>query len=929
MRLATVASPTPGRPRIIRGWLLAALIAGLPSVVTAEDQQPVITSVSVVAIGDVVEEQILEVLELEPGSRLDPARLREVITSLFAGGEVEWLRVDSRSSEDGVDLRVRLSLRSTISDIRIRARNPFLLVRVARWLQLERGDPVTAAGVEAARRRVERRLQDRGFAEAIVEASIDYDRATNSVKVEFVVRPGAAHRLAEVEIESADEALDPQLTPPKHPTGRRLTVRLEDRLRERTETDLRQMGFWEAEVLDVERRGTGSDVTLVLRVETGALYRLELEAPEDRREVAADAVPDPAGEELHPEQTEALSEQVHERLQEDGYLLADVRAELHGEGGERVLSLVVDPGDRLKIGAVEFPGAHHFSPSRLRDEVRVAPGGTGGRFGQRVSNSTLEDDRQAVEAAYHRAGFPFVSVGRPEVEIIEGLPEVRVAFPVEEGARWLMEEVRVDNLPVESQGDLDTRPLELAPGAPWSPAAVEQAQHRLEEALRDTGYPEGRVAVEVDTSNEGRAVAVFDVDPGPFVRVGEVIIAGLRRTEESLVRGVVRRAGVSRGEPLSRRRLLEAQRGLFELGLFRRVELVPMPGQERRLERNIVVRIEEGDQRSYLFGVGYSDRDAARVILGWSHLNLLGRGYAFAAEVSLSQAQQRYSLSLRKKRLLGLPMPGYLVVYRTDEEIGDRDLVRRGLWIDFGDRLKRPLRPWLRYEYEIIDNDAPIPSPDPFASGELQESRVASITPSVEWDTRDNPLAPTRGVFASASLQYAFPAFQADSHFLKFQAGGTVYSPVGGGFGAAGLRLGAITPLDGIGSVPENLQIPFAYRLFAGGRTTHRAFDTDTLGIPGQTLINGSPVGGNALLLLNLEYRHRMIGQFFIAGFVDAGNVWASASNVELGDIRVGAGLGLQYMTPAGALRAEYGWKLDRQPGEDSGQLFISFGVPF
>ena len=59
--------------------------------------------------------------------------------------------------------------------------------------------------------------------------------------------------------------------------------------------------------------------------------------------------------------------------------------------------------------------------------------------------------------------------------------------------------------------------------------------------------------------------------------------------------------------------MLAAQRGLFELGLFRKVELVPMPGQERRPDRSIVVRIDEGEQRSYLLGVGYSDRDAARV----------------------------------------------------------------------------------------------------------------------------------------------------------------------------------------------------------------------------------------------------------------------------------------------------------------------------
>ncbi|MBD3854597.1 MAG: BamA/TamA family outer membrane protein, partial [Acidobacteria bacterium] len=233
-----------------------------------------------------------------------------------------------------------------------------------------------------------------------------------------------------------------------------------------------------------------------------------------------------------------------------------------------------------------------------------------------------------------------------------------------------------------------------------------------------------------------------------------------------------------------------------------------------------------------------------------------------------------------------------------------------------------------RYEYEIIQQNLP-PDLPPVIDDEFQESKVASITPSIEWDTRDNPLAPRRGVFASASLQYAFPAFEADSHFLKFQTGATVYRPIWRGFGAAGLRLGVIDPIGGDPNLAANFQIPFAYRFFAGGRTTHRAFDTDRLGIPGQTIINDIAVGGNALILLNLEYQRRIAGQLYAAIFIDAGNVWASPSKVSLGDIRWGPGIGLNYVTPAGPLRAEYGWNFDAEPGEDGHQLFVSFGVPF
>ena len=63
--------------------------------------------------------------------------------------------------------------------------------------------------------------------------------------------------------------------------------------------------------------------------------------------------------------------------------------------------------------------------------------------------------------------------------------------------------------------------------------------------------------------------------------------------------------------------------------------------------------------------------------------------------------------------------------------------------------------------------------------------------------------------------------------------------------------------------------------------------------------------------------------------FVDVGNVWGSPEQVDLGDIEWGPGLGLQYVTPAGPLRAEYAWRIDAPEGESGGQFFISFGVPF
>ena len=213
---------------------------------------------------------------------------------------------------------------------------------------------------------------------------------------------------------------------PKAKSGARLTARLEDKIRTRTEENLRRMGFWEAEVLEVDRQADGAKVDLLLRVDPGAMYRLDLETPPESVKIAERAFPDPADGLIHPAQTEALAEEVQEHLQESGYLLADVSAQLKAEGDDQVLRLEVHPGIRYRVAEVEFPGAQGLQAGQLRNVVLVREGKTGGRFNQRISNATLEADRTALRELYYREGYPYAEIGKPQLVRTEKENAVRI-----------------------------------------------------------------------------------------------------------------------------------------------------------------------------------------------------------------------------------------------------------------------------------------------------------------------------------------------------------------------------------------------------------------------------------------------------------------------------------------------------------------------
>ena len=131
------------------------------------------------------------------------------------------------------------------------------------------------------------------------------------------------------------------------------------------------------------------------------------------------------------------------------------------------------------------------------------------------------------------------------------------------------------------------------------------------------------------------------------------------------------------------------------------------------------------------------------------------------------------------------------------------------------------------------------------------------------------------------------------------------------------------------GTCSPNLIVPVPERLFAGGSSTHRAFPRDNLGIPDETLKDGVGVGGTVELIANAEWRIPVASGFEAALFFDVGQVWSDPNNVNLGQLRSGAGFGLHYQTPVGPIRLEYGLKLDRKPGEDAGAFAFSVGYPF
>ena len=99
----------------------------------------------------------------------------------------------------------------------------------------------------------------------------------------------------------------------------------------------------------------------------GMVY--ELDHPEEGSKAVLNAIPDPKKEEIHPHQTVALAERVRERLQESGYLLAEVSAQLKTGTTGPVLHIAAEPGMVRKVQSI-----FRYGYGLLRQILSLDPG---------------------------------------------------------------------------------------------------------------------------------------------------------------------------------------------------------------------------------------------------------------------------------------------------------------------------------------------------------------------------------------------------------------------------------------------------------------------------------------------------------------------------------------------------------------------------
>lgn len=932
---------------------LAAAAAGQPAPLTTPP--PLVTAVELrsdAPLEDV--EELASLVAVRPGEPLSEDGVRRTLRNIQAAGVASEVALYTQPADGGVVAVVALWAHVRVEDVRIEGQLGMRAEELRRSLTVRAGEPLIEDRVLRSVYHLQDRYRAEGYFQATVRVQVSTDPARKRATVVFAVDSGARAQIGAVEFAGDVAPLTPaELRQPlrSQPGSNYGAGRVRDDA-ERLHAFLVRRGYRLA-VVEPARESPDAPgrVDLTFPVTLGPLVEVRVVGAELDQLRKRDLLPFLADEGYDEALVLQAVDRIRRHYQERGHYRVRVERREERQEDRLLLTLEIEPGPVYELEEVNFAGNEQVPDERLAGLMTTKPRRLLRPGSGRLVDEVLDEDLANLQSFYALEGYGEARVGPEEVEQPDSI--LLLSIPVLEGKRTTVSELTFEGV---EHLDLDEvrAQLLLHAGGPFHPLLLEDSLNVLRSLYENEGYETAQISPLLEWNQDRTEVKIaLLVFEGPQSRVDRIVLRGNLATEGKVLRRVI---DLTPGEPVSRRRLLEAQRQLYRLGIFSRVEVELTRGDSEG-RRDVVVRVEEGKARRVRYGVGYDSEDGARGLLGFSHSNLLGRALAFQADVRASQRDELARALFRQPYLFRWPVPVVYTAFLAAEERESFDSRRRGTQVE-AERILGRTRLGLLYTYKIVD----LQVQDPTLAGgdiqrELQDVEISSLTPSVLIDRRDDPIDPTRGWSTAFLIEWAEPLLAADEAFLKFFLQGTYQLDLErGGVLAASLRLGAIEARPDPGppdpTLPpafETAEIPISERFFAGGRTTHRAYKRDFLGLRGRTLCGPEPapgetptcpavaatdddllpVGGDGLALLNLDYRFPIAGPVGGILFVDSGNVWTRWQDVDPGEAKTGAGVGVRYLSAVGPLRLEVGWKLDREPGEDPYVVFLSFGNPF
>jgi len=877
--------------------------------------------------GDKTDWQALgrSLVRLKAGDRLTAASLDAALAALAACKRFEYINADSVDTQAGPVLTFTLTPFRRIKAIHIQNAAPLFARDIRNRLSIHTGGPLPEGSLAAQAAAVEALYREEGFAAPRVEALTRLDPADGHYRIRLIIDPGVWYRLGELSFEGNRALAAGRLKLHMGVWRANLLIGSAARFIEKTLTaDIQRLtaryraqGFADCRITPIVTRDPIRAVVDVrLSVYEGPRYRVDFDGNQAFRDwtLRKDLVLFQEGNHANRGVRKTIRN-IRLRYHQAGYGDVGVKAEqtTATREGQPAVHLVfhIIEGPRTVVDAITLSGNRALDADAIRRQMGTRPK-------KPFVPETLETDIAAATELFRRRGFGDVTVS-PQLAFSPDRHSVAITLEVVEGPQQRVSAVEItgiDALPLAQA----YAAIALQPGEPFRHYMLKSDENTLAALISEKGFPHVTVAGSATPDPDPTDLKLrFAIDQGPAVVNGRISYAGNLRTRQSILD---REVGLQTGAPFSLKQATTAQRNLRNLDVFNTVQFTTVGLPEKWEQIEFFADLEE--KKPYFFELqsGFQSDTGFFVDTRLGDRNLFGLNRRITLGGQVNQTGYRAELELQDPNLWSTGTTASLSLFSERIEEFNKNFETRayGAVLGFNRKWHENWRGGfstrLERREQIATGDGEITD----TAVELGRRTIIVTTPSLQYDTRDSFIRPTKGLFANFGVDVSKGVENPEDDFLKYRLEGRgFWSPLTRLTLAGATRLGHIAPYGGSRDVPED------QLFYLGGIGDVRGYEENLLRFDA----NGDAVGGRDALSGSLEARIDLGLDFELTLFYDIGRLNDSDGAVGENGWRDSLGAGLRYITPIGPLGILYGHKRDQRSGESAGQFHFSIGYTF
>lgn len=607
------------------------------------------------------------------------------------------------------------------------------------------------------------------------------------------------------------------------------------------------------------------------------------------------------------------------------------------------ITISVDEGRASSISAIRFVGNKTFDNDELADLMQLGVPNWFSWYTKRdlYSREKLAADLESIRSFYMNQGYLDFKIDSVQVSIAPNKSDVYVTINMTEGEKYTVNDVRLTGDLLGLDSELQAL-ITLEKGEMYNAEKVKNVTSAITDKLATLGYAFATANASPISDAQGRTVdIVYTVDPGRRAYVRRVNITGNNRTRDEVIRREVRQYEAawfnSDLVKLSRDRI-------DRLGYFESVTAEPKPVPGTRDQVDLEVNVKERPTGSISLGAGYSTSEGIILSAGFAQNNVFGTGNSVSVDVNTSKSQRTIALSVVQPYITPEGISRSWDVYDRsvdlkELEVADVKYDTRGFGVSWGIPFTELDRVFLGGRFEMTDVKSNANSPCRYQNYEDKygdNPMTVALTLGWSRDSRDNSLAPTRGVYQRLNGEFALPGFDIQYYKATYQY--QQYIPLSRTWTLA--FNGEVGWGDVYGKTDE---FPFFKNFYAGGIGSVRGYKSGSLGPKEYDPYDGDSdnLGGDRKLTGSIEILAPLPGgdrTLRVFGFLDAGYVWGyegvgvrqyRRQSMSLSDLRYSTGIGVAWISPLGPLKFSIAAPLNDKNGDDIQRFQFQIGTGF